>query len=209
METQTDQIVIFEAEEAKAGGQPASETAAAAPEEAPVEKSTEGETPGESEKATEAGKARTPASAQAQAGPSTLEAIKNDPYDFDQCQVQVSILFLPRNGNEPRMAVCGVKTHDDDPLIETRPGDELLATLPADILGMLDRVKSQMPGRAMERMTKKQMPALKKKTPRPISAVPVAPARAASPAPVQAPHAPALKAPALQPDLFSMLGGAR
>lgn len=206
METQKEQTVLFEVIEAKAGDQVVAETTAATPEKAPAEESTEGETNKEFEAAEQGDKAKTPADTLAQAGLSTLEVIKNDPYDFDHCQVQVSILFLPRNGNEPRLAVCGVKTHDDDPLIEARPGDELLASLPVDILGMLEKVKSQMPGRAMERMVRKQAPAIKKKAK--ITA-PKPPARDAPPLPVLVPNAPTLRTPALQPDLFSMLEGAQ
>jgi hypothetical protein len=103
------------------------------------------------------------------------------------------------------MAVVGVKTHDDDPLIEAMPGDEIMGTLPIQILELLDRVRAQMPTRAMNRMAKKAAPTHKK---RPAVAPAKPSAGAAHAAPVLAPNAPAIAA-ATQTDMFGMLGGGK
>lgn len=88
--------------------------------------------------------------------PNTTDLVAGEPYNFEQCQVHVSILWLPRTGDEPRMAMVGVRTHLDDPAIEILPGDEILADLPPAILEMIERVKEGMPARAMERLAKKE-----------------------------------------------------
>jgi hypothetical protein len=75
-------------------------------------------------------------------------AENEQPYDWEKCNVRLSITFLPGNGDEGgRQIIVGCNTHRDPPLIET-VREAGLGSMPPVIAGLLEDLKRRLPQRA-------------------------------------------------------------
>ncbi len=86
-----------------------------------------------------------------------------EPYDFNQCTIQVSLQILPRGEGTDRQVVIGVRNHQDAPIVRTASLSTL--TLPAILSDMLTQLESEMPTRKLlkdERELKEKAEAEKK-----------------------------------------------
>ncbi|SRR5258706_15732972 len=112
--------------------------------------------------------APTPAAQPENKTPAKPEKIVNpvlaDPYEFDKCTVAIQIVLLPADGDpHGREVVIGVRTHQDTPIIRVFRLDQVPFQSP--ITDLLEELKAQLPGRAMEKIqretkeTKKRKPA--------------------------------------------------
>jgi hypothetical protein len=73
--------------------------------------------------------------------------IEKQPYDFDQCTVQIAIQLLPSDGDaNGRMVVVGVRSHLDAPILRVTRLNEL-GTLPPLVTALLDELKAELPKR--------------------------------------------------------------
>ncbi len=86
-------------------------------------------------------------------------AIEKQPYDFDQCTVQIAIQLLPDDGDaNGRMVVVGVRSHLDAPILRVTRSNEL-GVLPPLVTALLDELKAELPKReqaARDAFAKKQ-----------------------------------------------------
>lgn len=71
----------------------------------------------------------------------------DEPYDFNQCTIQVSMQILPRGEGADRQVVIGVRNHQDAPIVRTAPLSTL--TLPAILSEMLTLLELDMPARKL------------------------------------------------------------
>jgi hypothetical protein len=119
--------------------------------------------------------APTPAAAEsASKAPAKPEKIVNpvlaDPYEFDKCTVAIQIVLLPTDGDpHGREVVIGVRTHQDAPIIRVFRMDQVPLQVP--ITDLLEELKAQLPGRAMEKIQRETKEA-KKHKPAPTAARP-------------------------------------
>ncbi len=73
--------------------------------------------------------------------------IERQPYDFEQCTVQIAIQLLPDDGNpQGRMIVVGVRSHLDAPILRVVRLNEL-GGLPPIVNTLLDELISELPAR--------------------------------------------------------------
>jgi hypothetical protein len=74
-----------------------------------------------------------------------------EPYRWDDCTVSISITLLPETTGEAheRVALVGVRTHADAPLIRRLPAYEVLP-LPPALTQLLDELREQLPARAAQ-----------------------------------------------------------
>lgn len=118
-----------------------------------------------------------PAAAQpAVKAPAKPEKIVNpvlaDPYEFEKCTVAIQIVLLPADGDpHGREVVIGVRTHQDAPIIRVFRMDQV--SLQAPITDLLEELKAQLPGRAMEKIQRETKEA-KRRKPAPTPARPAA-----------------------------------
>ncbi len=73
--------------------------------------------------------------------------IFDEPYDFSQCTIQVSMQILPRGEGTDRTVVIGVRNHQDAPIVRTASLSTL--TLPAILSEMLTQLELDMPARKL------------------------------------------------------------
>jgi hypothetical protein len=78
--------------------------------------------------------------------PPEPKVIIDEPYEWEKCQITVTVTWMPADGNEEgRMVIIGGRTHQDAPVMRTfREGHLLLA--PA-IHQLLDELKVQLANR--------------------------------------------------------------
>ncbi len=74
--------------------------------------------------------------------------LEKQPYDFDQCTIQIAIQLLASDGDpNGRMVVVGVRSHLDTPILRIMRFNEV-GPLPPIINTLLDELKSELPSRA-------------------------------------------------------------
>ncbi len=113
--------------------------------------------------------------------------IFDEPYDFSQCTIQVSMQILSRGEGNDRQVVIGVRNHQDAPIVRTAPLSTL--TLPAILSEMLAQLESDMPARKLlkdERELREKAEAEKKAAAKTVT-------RKAASKPVSPPQPPANK----------------
>ncbi len=88
-----------------------------------------------------------PAPAVMAAAPGNGKApVENQPYAFDQCTITIGIQLLPADGDpQGRLAVLGVRSHADPPIIYMVREAELL--LPDILKNLLAQLATELPAR--------------------------------------------------------------
>lgn len=93
--------------------------------------------------------------------------IERQPYDFDQCTVQIAIQLLPDDGDtNGRRVVVGVRSHLDVPILRLVRLNEI-GPLPPLVATLLDELKAELPTReraAREAFEKKKEEKAKRKS---------------------------------------------
>ncbi len=98
--------------------------------------------------------------------------VEKQPYEFDQCTVQIAVQFLPEDGDaKGRPVLLGVRTHLDAPIVRVLRLSEL-GELPPAICTLVEQLKSELPTREQatkERIEKEKLESLQRrlKTARP------------------------------------------
>lgn len=120
-------------------------------EDAARDETTETESPSQDDttNAVASSSATPPTQSPADADPDADERceIEKQPYDFDQCTVQIAIQLLPHDGDaNGRMVVVGVRSHLDTPILRLVHLNEL-GPLPSLVNELLDALKAELPAR--------------------------------------------------------------
>jgi len=163
IETQSDESVTEENEEQVAETEEEEEES----EDSPTEEPTEAETSSPDDSADSAPSNATPFTSTTQVEKDERTEIEKQPYDFEHCTVQVAIQLLPDDGDmNGRMAVVGVRSHLDAPLLRLVRLNQL-GTLPPLVIELLDALKAELPAReqtAREAFEKKKAEKAKRPT---------------------------------------------
>ena len=126
---------------------------------------SEPESPPESA-STESDKTQPPVAAMLAADPRPV--LEKQPYEFEQCTIQMAIQLLPHDGDaQGRQVLVGVRSHMDAPIIQILRSEELGA-LPPSLTALIEQLKSELPAReqaAKERAAKAQEEAQRKAQP--------------------------------------------
>jgi|GEM_PF-6009914 len=122
-----------------------------------------------------------------------VPAYQGEPYTFEGCTITFSMAWLPLAESEDpqtRKVLLGIRTHQDTPLAlrlltaaELAAGDAPLGNLPNVVTGLLEKVRQELPKRAILAAKGKRQPkatiTIENKTP---ASAPVTAATEAQPA---------------------------
>ena len=99
------------------------------------------------------------------ATPKDPKLIIDDPYIFEQCQVDIHLVLFPESRkSSPRQAALSISSHGDVPLFEIHPDAwVLIDDLPAQIRALIDRFQAELPERHLSRLRRTAESAAKKK----------------------------------------------
>lgn len=117
-------------------------------------------------------------------------SLVTEPYNLEECTIQIGITILPPDERGGRLCAIGVRTHQDAPIFQTVERAHL--ELPDVLESMLDQLREELPARKQQ--------AEERAKARPAAL----PAPAAAAKPVKTPAAAPAPQPAPQLDLFSM-----
>jgi len=92
----------------------------------------------------------------------TADDLRDEPYEFERCTVQVTITLLPQEATGDRPAIIGVRSHKDAPLIKMARASDL-GELPAPILALLEELKGLLPARAATARARREAEAEQKR----------------------------------------------
>ena len=97
--------------------------------------------------------------------PDPRSALEKQPYQFEQCTIQVAIQMLPDDGDgKGRPILLGLRSHLDAPIVQMLRANEL-GILPPAVAALIEQLKSELPAReqaAKERLAKAQEQAQRK-----------------------------------------------
>ncbi len=92
--------------------------------------------------------------------------VEKQPYEFDQCTVQIAVQFLPQDGDtKGRPVLLGVRSHLDAPILRVVRLSEL-GELPPAINTLVEQLKSELPAREQatkERIEKEKLESLQRR----------------------------------------------
>ncbi len=123
-----------------------------------------------------------------------VPAYQGEPYTFEGCTITFSMAWMPlAEGSDPqtRKVLLGIRTHQDTPLAlrlltaaELAAGDTPLGNLPVLVTDLLEKVRQELPKRAILAAKGKRQPkttiTIENKTPAPAPANPAQEAQPAS-----------------------------
>jgi hypothetical protein len=107
--------------------------------------------------------------------------IVDDPYDFDRCQISLTVTWLPNDGDpNGRQVIVSVRNHLDAPIVRQYRDIDIALGEPFD--GLLRELKEQLPQRLNEKY-KRELEAKSRRTPARPAAASSPAAQAQMPAP--------------------------
>lgn len=95
--------------------------------------------------------------------------IVDDPYDYDKCQISLTITWLPNDGDpNGRQVIVSARNHLDAPII--RQFRDIDINLPQPFEGMLNEIRSMLPQRLNEKYKRELEAKPKRSVSKPVAA---------------------------------------
>lgn len=99
--------------------------------------------------------------------------IVDDPYLFEQCQVDIHLALFPQEAAVTRQAALSITSHGDAPTFQVyQDADVLIENLAAEVRALLTRFKAELPERHLSRLRRTAEEKSRKKAKPPTPAAP-------------------------------------